>query len=267
MNRPGTREPRPDAAWLAAALRAQAHEHEADLSRIDARFEHLIADEPRRVRPRRAVRPAQFRLVGIPLGVLAAVATATVAVGVTLGVTGHATHPSSQAAPSASPSMTDQGRQSAPQTSSSAAHPAGTTSAFSESSPTPPAGPLTATGTVDPHSTQYWAQESLTVTTTRAVRALHVVVSVSGGSTVQSTGWWSTILSQDINTTVSRVPGGLLYDITLHPGQILQPATYGFGLQFNRPAGGHNFTLDTFFVTATTVDDTSQASASGAFAR
>jgi hypothetical protein len=266
MNRPRTRDPRADAAWLAAALQEQAHEHEADLHRIDARLEHLTAAEPRRSRPRRTVRPAQLRLIGIPLGILAAVATATVAVGVSLGITARTTHPSSQAAPSTSPHITAS-NQPTPETASSAAHPAGTTSARSESSPTVPAGPLTATGTVDSHSTQYWAQEDLTITTTHAIRGLHVVVAVSGGSSVQSTGWWSTILSQDIATTVSQIPGGLVYDITLGPGQTLQPTTYGFGFQFNRPASGHNFTLDTYTITATTIDDAAQATTSGAFAR
>ena len=33
------RDPQPDAVWLAAALREQAHQHETDSGRISARFE------------------------------------------------------------------------------------------------------------------------------------------------------------------------------------------------------------------------------------
>jgi hypothetical protein len=125
---------------------------------------------------------------------------------------------------------------------------------------------VTATATVDSHSTQYWAQENLAVTVTLAVKALHVVVTVSGGATVKSTGSWSTLLSPQVDTAVSQTPTGLRYDFTLKPGQTLQPAMYNFGFQFNRPASGHTFALDTYTVTATTVDGAVQASESGSFA-
>jgi hypothetical protein len=105
---------------------------------------------------------------------------------------------------------------------------------------------------VDPASFRYWAQEDLTVSTTRATRELRVTVTVSGGPAVRSTGMWTTILPADVETTVSSVPGGLVYDITLKPGQILQPAAYRFGFQFDRPIAGHDFTLDTYRVSAVT---------------
>jgi len=282
MNRSGARDPRTDAAWLTAALREQADEHEADLRRIDARFENLTVQAPARSQARehgrsryrdrdrsaRLVRITKLRLIGVPLGILAAVATATVAVGVTLGITTQTTHVSGHAAPSSGPSAKTAGQQPSPQTTASAPRPAGTTSTRSQSSPTAPVtatGPVTATATLDAHSTQYWAQENLTVTTTHAIRALHVVINVSGGSSVQSTGWWSTLLAPDLTTTVSPTADGLRYDLTLKPGQILQPAAYGFGFQFNRPAAGHNFALDTYTITATTTDNAAQAYAAGTF--
>lgn len=268
MNQPRAREPHTDAAWLTSALREQAGEHEADLSRIEATFGRLTADEPRRTaHPRRGSR-LRLRLIGVPLGVLATVATATVAVGVSLGITARTTHPSNQAVPPTGPQPTASGHQPTQSTTPSALYPAGTTSARSESSPSAPAtatGPLRATGSVDSHSTQYWAQENLTVTTTRAVRALHVVVTVSGGPAVQSTGWWSTILAANLTTTVNQVPTGLSYDITVKPGQILQPGSYAFGLQFDRPATGHEFSLDAYTITATTADNAAQISATGSF--
>ena len=279
MNRSGARDPRTDAAWLTAALREQADEHEADLRRIDARFEDLTAPAPTRSQARdhgrrgyrdrdrsaRRVGITKLRLIGVPLGILAAAATATVAVGVTLGITAQTTHVSGHAAPSSGPSVTIAGPQPIPQTTASAPRQAGTTSTRSQSSPTAP-GPVTATATVDAHSTQYWAQENLTVTTTHAVRALHVVINVSGGSSVQSTGWWSTILAPNLTTTVSPTADGLRYDLTLKPGQILQPAAYGFGFQFNRGVG-HNFALDTYTITATTTENAAQAYAAGTFSK
>jgi len=264
-SRPGAHEPRTDAAWLTSALREQADEHEADLTRIETGFDRLTAGESRRTEHRRPAQLLRLRLIGIPLGALAAVATATVAAGVTLGITARTTQVASQAAPSSSPLLTAHDRQPTPQPTPSVLRPAGTTSAHSESSPTARVGPLRATGTVDSHSTQYWAQEDLTITTTHAIHALHVVITVSGGSSAQSTGWWSTILSGNVDATASQIPGGLLYDITLKPGQTLQPGSYAFGFQFDHPTTGHKFSLDTYAVTATATDGAAQVSATGAF--
>jgi hypothetical protein len=278
MNRTNRRrapDPQPDAGWLAAALREQAHRHEADPGRISARFEHLIAGEhrpaePRRAEPRRYAGPARLRLIGVPLGFLV-LASAIVAVAVSLGLgNSPAVHPSSKVAalpdgPGSTAATSGPGSLSA----SSVALPAATpppaaTPARSATTPTRPAGPLTAAGTVDPHSSQYWAQENLTVTTTRPIRELDVTVAVSGGPAVRSTGAWTTLLPADVETTVRSVPDGLVYDITLKAGQTLQPTAYKFGFQFNRPSAGHKFTLDTYRVSAVTIDGATE-SASGTF--
>ncbi len=272
MNRTNRRrasDPQPDAGWLAAALREQARQHEADPGRISARFEHLIAGErspaePRRAEPRRRAGPARLRLIGVPLGFLV-LASAIVAVAVSLGVgNSPAAHPSSKVAalpegPGSTAATSGPGSLSA----SSVALPA-TTPARSATTPARPTGPLTAAGTVDPHSSQYWAQENLTVTTTRPIRELDVTVAVSGGPAVRSTGAWTTLLPGEVETTVRSVPDGLVYDITLKAGQTLQPTAYMFGFQFNRPSTGHEFTLDTYHVSAVTTDGAT-ASASGTF--
>ncbi len=263
------RDPQPDAGWLAAALREQAHQHEADPGRVSARFEHLIAGErrtgePRRAQPRRYARPARLRLIGVPLG-LVVLASAIVAVAASLGLgNGLAAHPASKvaalpSAPGSTAATSGPGSLSASSVTLPAATPA-----RSATTATSPAGPLTAAGTVDPDSFQYWAQENLTVTTTRPIRELHVTVAVSGGPAVRSTGMWTTLLPADVETTVRSDPDGLVYDITLKAGQTLQPAAYGFGFQFNRPSSGHEFTLDTYRVSAVTTDGASE-SASGTF--
>lgn len=289
------RDPQPDAVWLTAALREQAHEHEADSGRISATFEHLIADERgpgerRRARsrragalgagPRRSAGPARLRLIGVPVGLLV-LASATVAVAASLGLGNTpAAHPSSTVAASqGGPGSTAATSGPGPLSASSAALPTATTPIATAPPPTTqpaatpvgsatnatgPAGPLTAAGTVDPHSTQYWAQENLTVTTTLPIRELDVTVAVSGGQSVRSTGMWTTLLPPQVETTVRSEPDGLVYEITLKPGQILQPTAYRFGFQFNRPSAGHEFTLDTYRVTAVTTDGASE-SASGTF--
>ena len=82
---------------------------------------------------------------------------------------------------------------------------------------------------------------------------------------MQSTGWWSTLLAGDLTTTIGQIPTGLSYDITLEPGQTRQPGSYAFGLQFDRRAGGRQFHLDTYTVTATTTDNAVQLSATASF--
>lgn len=261
MNRRTAHGSQPDTAWLTGALRAQAGEHEADSRRIQARFERLTAaEQPARAKSRPLVRLnrlTRLRLIGVPLGLLAVAATATVAVGVSLGITARSPHPASQAAPPNSPSATASASRPVPQNTQSAQHPAGASPAHTESSstgPSAPSGPLTATGVVDSHTNPYWAQEDLTVTTTRAIHALHLVVMVSGGASVKSTGSWATLPAADIIVTANQTPGGLVYDIALKPGQTLQPGSYGFGVQFNRGTG-HDFSQDAYTVESDAAQD------------
>lgn len=274
MNSPRPGDPRLDSEWLVGALREQADEHEADLRRVQEGFERVTAGKPRRTRSQRLLRPARLRLIGVPLGVLISVATATVALGVTLGITAHTAHPANQATPSSSPMSTAQDHQPSKATSSAAGRtgptsptsPTGTATTRTQSSPSASAGSLTATGTVDAHSNQFWGQGDVTVASTRAIRTLHMTVTVSGGTSVQSTGWWSTIVAPNVvTTTVSRVGSNLVYDVSLKPGQTLQPGTYVFGFQFNHPVAGHNFAADTYAITATFVSDEKKASATGTF--
>jgi hypothetical protein len=271
MNRRRTRDPqasRADAAWLASALREQADGHEPELRRIEARFGHLTGEGSHPVGPARPGR-ARRRPVGIALGIVAAAAAVSAAVAVTFGLGGgHDTRLSSQAGkPSNSRGAVPKHHQQVPRPTPSPPRAAHTTSTGHPSA-APTAGPLTAIGTIDRDSNQYWAQEDLSVTTTRPIRELHVSVTVSGDSSVQSTGSWSTIISADITTAVNRVPGGLVYDIVLKPGRTLQAGTYAFGIQFNHPVNGHDFATDTYHVSAVTADNSPSAvTASGTFER
>lgn len=263
------RDSYPDPAWLTDALQEQAHGHEPDIERIKARFEHLTNEDAAPSTPRRQVSGPmrmRLRLLGIPLGIAVALASATVAVAVSVGIAVSAmprpavpvSSPKSTAAPSAVSASGSPSSGSTPAEGSTASSGAG------RSGTTGPAGQLAAEGTVDTHSTRYWVQEDLTVTPTRTIRELRLTVTVSGGTSVASTGIWTTIAPADLETSVSRVPGGLEYVVTLKPGQSLGPAAYRFGFQFNRPASGHDFALDTYSITATDSEGT-VLTASGEF--
>lgn len=266
MNSPRSGDPRLDPEWLVGALREQAEEHEADLGRVQEGFERLTAGEPRRAGSRRLLRPARLRLIGVPLGVLLSVATATVALGVTFAITAHTTRPADQTPPSSSPVSTARSHQPTPRSVSGATGPTGTATTRNQSSPTASAGSLTATGTVDARSNQYWGQGNVTLTSTQAIHTLHLTVRVSGGAAVQSTGWWTTVVPLNmVTTTVSQVQDGLVYDVSLEPGQTLGPGTYEFGFQFNHPVAGHDFAADTYAIAATFVDAEKKASVTGKF--
>lgn len=252
-------------AWLSDALRDQARSHDADLERITARFERLTTEgaPASRRRRRRAMGPMRVRLLGIPLGIGAVLASATVAVAVSVGIAVTVSpHPHSHlAGPAASPKAS---ATSAPSATAAPNSPTGgSSSALTEESgaSTAPAGPgnggsgqLAAAASVDPHSTEYWAQENLSVTPAGTIRSLRITVTVSGGSAVASTGVWTTLFTTELETTVTRVPGGLVYELTLKPGLSLGPNVYRFGFQFNRTASGHDFTLDTYSVSAVGAD-------------
>ncbi|MBR7827237.1 hypothetical protein KDK95_13045 [Actinospica sp. MGRD01-02] len=257
-----------DGAWLSDALRDRTRGHEADLERITARFEQLTTGQAApRAQRRRPLGPMRMRLLGIPLGIAAALASATVAVAVSVGIAVSASPHPRAVVPVTSPKTSALSTTAAPSSPS-------TSSAPTEGATTPATtratgnggvtGRLATAASVDAHSTEYWVQENLTVTPASTIRSLRITVTVSGGSGVASTGIWTTIPSANLVTTVTRASGGLVYEVALKSGQSLGPTVYRFGFQFNRPASGHDFALDTYSVTATAADGES-LSGSGAF--
>ena len=261
----GTRDSQ-DGAWLSDALRDRAKSHDPDLARITARFEQLTDGRVTYTAPRRGLSgPMRVRLLGIPLGIAAALASATLAVAVSVGIAVSASPhltvpvatPKTSAAPS-TPAPSSLAPSSAPAVGPTAS---ATTSALGSGVAT---GRLATTAWVDSHSYQYWAQEDLNFTAPGVVKALRITVTVSGGSAVASTGIWTTIAAADLETTVSRVSGGLQYEITLKPGQSLPADLNRLGFQFNRPAAVHDFALDTYSIDATAADGATLG-ASGTF--
>lgn len=256
-----------DGAWLSDALRDQARSHDADLERITTRFEQLTTGGAASRTPRRrALGPMRVRLLGIPLGIAAALASATVALAVSVGIAVSASP--HKVVPVTSPKTSATSTTAAPSTptpsSAPAEKPSSSATAKATGGATGVTGHLASAASVDSGSTEYWVQEDLNLTPTSTIKNLRITVTVSGGSSVASTGIWTTLAPVDLTTTVTPVSGGLVYEVTLKPGQSLVPTVYRFGFQFNRPASGHDFALDTYSVSATGADGT-KLSASGAF--
>lgn len=130
-------------------------------------------------------------------------------------------------------------------------HPSATTSAVGSGVAT---GRLATTAWVDTHSTHLFAQQDLNFTAPGVATALRITVTVSTNSAVASTGVRTSIAAADLETTAGRVSGGLQYEIALKAGHSLPADLNRLGFQFNRPASGHDFALDTYSIDPTAAD-------------
>ncbi|WP_086838591.1 hypothetical protein [Amycolatopsis kentuckyensis] len=112
-------------------------------------------------------------------------------------------------------------------------------------------GPLSAQGAIDPHSTLYWAQSTLTLDTTRTLTTLVVEVRVTQTGGVQSTGLWQTGPADDFTVTTQESDGALVYRWELKPGRTIPAAHQIFAAQYNHAAGARHADADTYRVQAT----------------
>ncbi|MEE4541447.1 hypothetical protein V2S66_05625 [Streptomyces sp. V4-01] len=106
---------------------------------------------------------------------------------------------------------------------------------------------VSATGTVDGSSNQFWTQSDVTLTTDRSLTSLAVELRVARTPGVASTGSYDSVSGQ---TTVAITVQGdfLVYRWALNPGQTLAAGTYVFAGQFqhdggDRDAGGDGYTV------------------------
>ncbi|NUT97888.1 MAG: hypothetical protein HOY78_38320, partial [Saccharothrix sp.] len=114
-------------------------------------------------------------------------------------------------------------------------------------------GPLTATGAIDPHSHEFWTQDSLTLTTTQPLTALTVELRVKQTGGVETTGQWQTGPADDFTVTVHESDGTVVHRWTLKPGRTVPAAQHAFAAQYNH-ATGRTSTADTYTVQATAAD-------------
>jgi len=243
-------------------LREAAEAHQPDRDRMLARVHRGMAAT---AVPRR--RPGIAR--SWPKVVLAGSAAAGI-----LAVAGLAVAGSVQTAPARpdgeitvtvpSPSTT----QSAGPTGASAppsppGHPGRTTGARPSASSTAPAapggsrvtdGPVSSQGSVDPHSTVYWAQSTLTLDVAQPLTALTVQVRIAQTGGVRSTGQWQTGPADDFTVTAQESDGAVVYRWELKPGRTVPAGQHLFAAQYNHAAGTRDADPDGYDVQATSAD-------------
>ncbi|GAA0441673.1 hypothetical protein Acor_06220 [Acrocarpospora corrugata] len=213
------------ADWLRTALRAEAECHEPSRDRIRARIDAR--------RGPRANAPTRPRLA---VAVVAALVTGTVVIGGPLvaGNLGQERAPAIAIPDSGTPEISSPERVSPP-----------------PASPTPEpleGPPLAANGRLDPHSSDFWAQNNLVVTLGRAVTSMKVTIRVARGPGVEVTGAWVGLPAEDFVETRTTLPGAYVFEFTLKPGRKVWAGKWTFAAQYNRTAA-HDGTKDTYTVT------------------
>ncbi|GAA2789999.1 hypothetical protein GCM10010441_13960 [Kitasatospora paracochleata] len=258
-------------------LREAADAHEPDRARMLARVERGLAghpaDQSARRRPRRTgplpwprVVLATLATAGVmALGGLAAaslVRTPSPAPAAPASSTTPTPVPTDSPAPaSPSPSRTPERTDTATATSPSAAATASRPSSAPPAGRHPEDGPLWSDGSVDPHSTSYWAQSNVTLKTTQPLTALTVELRIALTAGVQDTGHWQTQPADAFDVTVRQEGGFLVYRWTLKPGGTVPVGQHVFAGQYNHAAGGRDAKDDTYGA------DTDTSSVWGDFAR
>lgn len=111
-------------------------------------------------------------------------------------------------------------------------------------------GPLWSAGSVDPHSTVYWAQENLVFKTTQPLTSLTVELRFAQTGGVQDTGNWRTLPSDDFTVTVQQAGDTLVYRWVLKPGRTVPAGEYEFAGQFNHATGVRSAAGDSYRVDA-----------------
>ncbi|MEV6211594.1 hypothetical protein [Kitasatospora sp. NPDC051914] len=271
---------------LRRQLRDAAEAHRPDRERMLARVEQGMARDGAAAR---GARPGRHRVRrGIsawPRVALAAVAAAgALAVG-GLAVAAIAQRPDpapttvpvappSTAGPSGSPSALPEPTSASRTPSAAPGHSSGSPSA-APSPDRPPAarppgsrtenGPLWADGSVDPHSTDFWAQSNVTFKTREPLTALTVELHVPQTGGVRDTGHWQTLPEADFTVTVREEGGVLVYRWVLRPGRTVPTGQHVFAGQYGHDAGYRNAVGDWYRIDAATAS--AHPSVWGDFAR
>ncbi|GAA1076674.1 hypothetical protein [Kitasatospora arboriphila] len=176
------------------------------------------------------------------------------------------------AAPEALPAPTSGSRPpSAAPRPSTPASPSASPSSARPATPARPAGsrtedgPLWADGSVDPHSTDSWAQSNVTFKTREVLTALTVELHVPQTGGVKDTGHWQTPSAGDFTVTVREEGGVLVYRWVLKAGRTVPVAQHVFAGQYGHDAGGRDAGGDWYRIDAATAGG--RASVWGDFAR
>ena len=236
-------------------LREAAEAHEPNRARILARVERGAADPTVRHRAPSIARSWPRAAI---VGLITAATLATGGLAVAVAAIGGAPTPPATAPTHTVPSRTVPSPTvtSAPTPSThTTTGPAPTTTSGS-ARPTPPAGsrvkdgPLWSEGSLDVHSTIYWAQNNLTLKTINPLTSLTVELRIAQTGDVRSTGNWQTLPSDDFTVTVQESGDALLYRWVLKPGRTVPAGQHEFAVQYNHATGVREVKRDSYHVHA-----------------
>ncbi|MEV0794565.1 hypothetical protein [Kribbella sp. NPDC050459] len=105
-------------------------------------------------------------------------------------------------------------------------------------------------GSLDVHSSIYWAQSNLTLQTINSLTSLSVEVRIAQTGGVRSTGNWQTLPNDDFTVTVQESGGELLYRWVLKPGRTVPAGQHEFAVQYNHATGVREVKRDGYHVHA-----------------
>ncbi|XVV00705.1 hypothetical protein ACQPW3_25150 [Actinosynnema sp. CA-248983] len=231
---------------ISRRLREAAEAHQPDRARMLARVERGMAGAPVRRRT-----PGIAR--SWPKVALAGVAAAGVLATAGLAVAGIIAPPQPDTAISATtpaPSTTT-GPTRTTDAPPQQGQPEPTGGRTTTRDPAPPGnrssdGPLSAEGSIDPHSHAYWSQSRLVLTTTQPLTALTVELRITQTGGVQTTGQWQTGPGDDFTLTVQEADGALAYRWVLKPGRTVPAGEHSFAAQYNHQSGPRDAHTDRY---------------------
>lgn len=237
---------------ISRRLRETAAAHEPNRARILARVERGAADPSvRRRTPSIARSGPRAAIVGLIAAATLTTGGLAVAIGgdplrpaTTPAPTPAPPAPSATVTPAPTPSARPTTIDPAPAPTSSSALPAPPDDSRVED------GPLWSEGSLDPHSTIYWAQNNLSLKTTKPLTALIVEMRIAQTGGVRNTGNWWTLPSDDFTVTVQESDGALLYRWVLKPGRTVPAGQHEFASQYNHATGVRGVKRDSYHVDA-----------------
>ena len=242
---------------ISRRLRETAAAHEPNRARILARVERGAAGpDVRRRTPSIARSSPRAAIVGL---VAAALTTGGLAVAAAIGgaplLPAAAPTPTVPSATVTSPTVTP-GPSPSPRTTTTTGPAPAPAPTLGSARPTPADdsrvedGPLRSEGSLDPHSTIYWAQSNLTLETTKPLTSVTVELRIAQTGGVRNTGNWQTLPTDDFTVTVQESGGALLYRWTLKPGRTVPAGQHEFASQYNHATGVRDLEHDSYRVDA-----------------
>ncbi|MFK4105961.1 hypothetical protein ACI2L1_39080 [Streptomyces sp. NPDC019531] len=111
----------------------------------------------------------------------------------------------------------------------------------------------------------YWSQSSVTVTTTKKLTALKVVLHVAQTGGVANTGVWTSLGDKATVHTAKASDGGADYVVVLNGGVTLDAGTYVFQFGYNHDEGARETVHDVWSVVTTAAGESAAVSRNGRY--